>query len=263
MLMRFKDQVAIVTGAASGIGLATAQRLASEGALVVLVDRNAGGLQAVPAKMPDPSRASVFALDIADEAAVENCVRSVLERHGRIDVLCNNAGVGGDHESIATDQDLENWETVMSVNLYGAVRFTKYVARAMREARRGAIVNTASVAGIRSGAGGNAYSASKAGLINFTQTAACDLGQWGIRVNAVCPGLTETGLTKETFDYARSVGKEAKLGSRCELRRYGRPSELAAAIVFLASEDASYITGQALAVDGGNTASLNMPGMKI
>lgn len=261
--MRFKDQVAIVTGAASGIGLATAQRLCSEGAFVVMVDRNADGLQTAQQGMSVPARTETFALDIADEAAVERCVAAVLQRHGRIDVLCNNAGIGGDHQSIATDQDLEDWHKVMSVNLYGAVRFTKYVARAMREAGRGAIVNTASVAGIRSGAGGNAYSASKAGVINFTQTAACDLGQWGIRVNAVCPGLTETGLTKETFDYARSVGKEARLGSRCELRRYGRPSELAAAIAFLASDDASYITGQALAVDGGNTASLNLPGMKI
>jgi len=261
--MRFTNQVAIITGGASGIGLATAQRLCSEGAFVVLVDRNAAGLQDAAQSMPDQSRVSVVALDIGDEAAVERCVADVLKRHGRIDVLCNNAGISGDHQSIAPDQDLNDWKTVMSVNLYGAVRFTKYVSRAMRDARRGAIVNTASVAGIRSGAGGNAYSASKAGLINFTQTAACDLGQWGIRVNAVCPGLIETALTKDMFDYARSVGKEAKLGARCELRRYGKPSELAAAIAFLGSDDASFITGQALAVDGGNTASLNMPGMKI
>ena len=94
-------------------------------------------------------------------------------------------------------------------------------------------------------------------------TAACDLGGQGVRVNAVCPGLIETGMTRFVFDYARDAGKEAKLGSRCELRRYGRPEEIAAAIAFLASEDASYITGQALPVDGGNTASLNLPGMKV
>ncbi len=128
---------------------------------------------------------------------------------------------------------------------------------------QGAIVNTASVAGIRSGAGGNAYSASKAGVINLTQTAACDLGSFNVRVNAVCPGLIETGMTKRVFDYARDKGVEEKLGSRCELRRYGRPEEIAAAICFLASDDASYITGQALPVDGGNTASLNLPGMKV
>ena len=145
----------------------------------------------------------------------------------------------------------------------GAVYATKHVAAHMRERRSGSIVNTASVAGIRSGAGGNAYSASKAAIINFTQTAACDLGGYNIRVNAVCPGLIETGMTKPVFDYARKEGKEAKLGNRCELRRYGHPEEIAAAILFLASDEASYITGQALAVDGGNTASLNLPGMKV
>ena len=100
-------------------------------------------------------------------------------------------------------------------------------------------------------------------MISFTQTSACDLGQWNIRVNAVCPGLIETGMTQVIFDRARSVGKEDRLGARCELRRFGRPQEVAAAIAFLASDDASYITGQALPVDGGNTASLNLPGMKV
>ncbi|MCP4667387.1 MAG: SDR family oxidoreductase, partial [Deltaproteobacteria bacterium] len=129
--------------------------------------------------------------------------------------------------------------------------------------RSGAIVNTASVAGIRSGAGGNAYSASKAALINFTRTSACDLGAYHVRVNAVCPGLIETNMTRPVFDYAREKGKEAKLGSRCELRRYGVPEEIAWAILFLACDESSFITGQALAVDGGNTASLNLPGMKF
>lgn len=148
------------------------------------------------------------------------------------------------------------------MNLIGAMLMIKHVAPHMQERQQGAIVNTASVAGIRSGAGGNPYSASKAGVINLTQTAACDLGGYNVRVNAVCPGLVETGMTKAVFDYARA-NEEHKLGSRCELRRYGRPEELAAAICFLASDDASYITGQALPVDGGNTASLNMPGMKV
>jgi NAD(P)-dependent dehydrogenase (short-subunit alcohol dehydrogenase family) len=139
----------------------------------------------------------------------------------------------------------------------------KHAAKYLIDSKKGAIVNTASVAGIRSGAGGNAYSASKAALINFTQTAACDLGGFNVRVNAVCPGLIETGMTKPVFDYAREKGKAEKLGNRCELRRYGRPEEVAAAILFLASDEAGYITGQALPVDGGNTASLNLPGMKV
>jgi NAD(P)-dependent dehydrogenase (short-subunit alcohol dehydrogenase family) len=132
----------------------------------------------------------------------------------------------------------------------------------MMARKSGVIVNTSSVAGIRGGAGGNAYSASKAALINFTMTSACDLGEYSVRVNAVCPGLIETGMTKPFFDYARASGKIEKVGYRCELRRYGRPEEVAGAILFLASDEASYITGQALPVDGGNTASLNLPGMK-
>jgi NAD(P)-dependent dehydrogenase (short-subunit alcohol dehydrogenase family) len=160
------------------------------------------------------------------------------------------------------EQTEDDWRKVYGVNVLGAVFATKHVAKHMQERKSGAIVNTASVAGIRSGAGGNAYSASKAALINFTQTAACDLGGYNIRVNAVCPGLIETGITKPVFDLARERGKFDKLGSRCELRRYGLPEEIAYAILFLASDEASYVTGQALPVDGGNTASLNLPGMK-
>ena len=185
-----------------------------------------------------------------------------LRTYSRVDIVCNNAGITGQYVG-PEGWDGEDWKKVFSVNILGAVYSTKHVAKHMKERGSGAIVNTASVAGIRSGAGGNAYSASKAALINFTQTSACDLGGYNIRVNAVCPGLIQTGMTKPVFDYAREKGKWDKLGSRCELRRFGRPEEIANAILFLASDEASYITGQALPVDGGNTASLNLPGMKV
>lgn len=254
--MRFQGKVALVTGASGGIGRATAARLASEGATVVLVDLDECELPTVGG--PHLS----LPCDVADEAQVRSCIATVLDRFGRIDVLCNNAGITCTHAPI-TDIDSADWARVMGVNLFGTAHFIKHAAPSMIAQGGGAIVNTASVAGIRSGAGGNVYSASKAGVINLTQTTACDLGGHGIRVNAVCPGLIETGMTQPIFDYARSVGKEDRLGARCELRRYGRPEEVAAVIAFLASDDASYITGQALPVDGGNTASLNLPGMKV
>ncbi|MFU8865997.1 MAG: SDR family NAD(P)-dependent oxidoreductase [Rhodobacterales bacterium] len=254
--MRFQGKIALVTGASGGIGRATAARLASEGATVVLVD-----LGACP--LPEDGGPHLsLPCDVADEAAVKACIETVLERFGQIDILCNNAGITCSHAPI-TEINSDDWMRVMGVNLFGTAHFIKHAAPSMIARGRGAIVNTASVAGIRSGAGGNVYSASKAGVINLTQTTACDLGGHGIRVNAVCPGLIETGMTKPIFDYARQVGKEDRLGARCELRRYGRPEEVAAVIAFLASDDASYITGQALPVDGGNTASLNLPGMKV
>lgn len=260
---RLKGKTAIITGAASGIGKATAVLFAAEGARMVLADLNDEILQSVAAGI-DPEGKTILsrATDVSVDTEVKNLVEFALENMGQVDILCNNAGITGDFPPI--DQDMhENWQRVYAVNVLGAMSGIKYVAPHMQSRNKGAIVNTASVAGIRAGAGGNAYSASKAALINFTQTAACDLGQFNIRVNAVCPGLTESGMTKPVFDMARNAGKEHKLGNRCELRRYGKPEEIAQAILFLASDDASFITGQALAVDGGNTASLNLPGMKF
>lgn len=259
--MRFEGKGAIVTGASSGIGRATAARLAAEGARVALVDIDGDALSRALPEEGGPHMTRVC--DVADEDAVRACVEAVRAEFGRIDVLCNNAGIICTPAPI-TAIDSAEWPRIMGVNLFGVAHFIKHTAPVMIEAGTGgAIVNTASVAGIRSGAGGNIYSASKAGVINLTMTSACDLGEHGIRVNAVCPGLIETGMTRPVFEHARAAGKEARLGSRCELRRYGRPAEIAAAIAFLASDDASYITGQALPVDGGNTASLNLPGMKF
>ncbi len=261
--MRFDNKVAIITGAASGIGRAVAERLCSEGARVALVDRNEEALAELAATLATSSNVWYRALDISREDEVQQSVADVLTTFGCIDVLCNNAGIAGGDYSPITETDTAVWQQILAVNVMGAVHFTKYAARTMRAQRSGAIVNTASVAGVRSGAGGNAYSASKAAVINLTQTSACDLGEFNVRVNAVCPGLIETGMTAPIFERARAVQKEDKLGSRCELRRYGRPHEVAAVIAFLASDDASYVTGQALPVDGGNTASLNLPGMKV
>jgi NAD(P)-dependent dehydrogenase (short-subunit alcohol dehydrogenase family) len=260
---RLKDKVAIITGAASGIGSATAVLFANEGARLVLADVDEKGLKETASLISEADATVVMKkTDVADETEVKALIDLALDTYSQVDILCNNAGITGDISSL-DQQDGNIWHQVYSVNVLGAVFAVKHIAQHMQERNCGAIVNTSSVAGIRAGAGGNAYSASKAALINFTQTAASDLGGHNIRVNAVCPGLIETGMTKPVFDYARESGKEHKLGSRCELKRYGNPEEIAYAILFLASDESSYITGQALAVDGGNTASLNLPGMKV
>ena len=260
---RLEGKVAVITGAADGIGRATAILFAREGAKLVLADVNEQGLrESLSLVIKEGGEAIIRRTDVSVEGEVKNLVDLALQTYTRVDILCNNAGIVGGLANLES-QDRDDWQKVYAVNVLGAVFATKYLAKHMQERRRGAIVNTASVAGIRSGAGGNAYSASKAALINFTQTAACDLGGFNVRVNAVCPGLIETGMTKPVFDLAREKGKFNKLGSRCELRRYGRAEEVAYAILFLASDEASYITGQALPVDGGNTASLNLPGMKF
>jgi len=255
--------VAIITGAASGIGRAAAILFAKEGAKVVLADLAAEPLRETLALVQaEGGEGMVQLVDVAREGQVKALIELAIASYGQLDIVCNNAGTTGELCDVA-EEDGELWLKVYAVNMLGAMYAVKHAAPHMRARRTGAFVNTSSVAGIRAGAGGNAYSASKAALINFTQTAACDLGGFNIRVNAVCPGLIETGMTAPIFALAREQGKEAKLGSRCELRRYGRPEEVAAAMLFLASDEASYITGQALPVDGGNTASLNLPGMKV
>ena len=260
---RLKEKVAIITGAASGIGKATAVLFAREGARLALADIDAAGLKAVVNQIAEAGgNAITKKTDVSSEKEVQALLARALNSYSNVDIVCNIAGVAGDLADL-DQQDKNVWKRVYDVNVMGAVYTTKHLCRHMQGRKSGAIVNVSSVAGIRSGAGGNAYSASKAALINFTQTAACDLGGYNVRVNTVCPGLIETGMTKSIFDYARKSGKENKLGSRCELRRYGTPEEVAHVILFLASDEASYVTGQALPVDGGNTASLNLPGMKV
>ena len=259
---RLSGKTAIITGAASGIGKATALRFAKEGARLVLADLSEKQLAEVTDEVKTLGAEAIMKpTNVGDEEQVKAMVQAALDTFKTIDILVNNAGITGGMFSIDTEE-AANWANVYRINVIGAVLAIKYVSPHMMERKQGAIVNTASVAGVRAGAGPNAYSASKSALMNFTQGAACDLGEYGVRINTVCPGLIKTGMTQRLFDYAEKTGKEDKLGNRCELRRYGRAEEVASAILFFASDDSSYITGQSLPVDGGNSASLNLPGMK-
>ncbi len=204
---RLDGKVAVITGAASGIGRATAILFAREGAKLVLADMEEEGLkETLKLVGKEGGEAIIKKTSVAIEEEVKGLIDLALKTYSRIDILCNNAGITGQLANLE-EQDREDWFRVYEVNVLGAVFATKHVAKHMQERKSGAIVNTASVAGMRSGAGGNAYSASKAALINFTQTAACDLGGYNIRVNAVCPGLIETGMTKPVFDTGPGEGE--------------------------------------------------------
>ena len=259
---RLAGKRTLITGGGSGIGLATAKRFRSEGASIALIDRDSAGLDRAKESIAD---VITIDADISDERQVEQAFETVMERWGGLDVLVANAAIQlFGRDAPVHELDLETWDTTIAVNLTGTFLTCKYGIRCLLATGGGSVIVTASpTSQFGLAAGFDAYSASKAALINLTQTAACDLGGYNVRVNAVVPGLIETGMTKPVFDYAREKGKEEKLGYRCELRRYGEPEEVARAILFLASDEASYITGQALPVDGGNTASLNLPGMKF
>lgn len=237
-MSRLAGKVAIVTGAGSGIGRATAALFASEGATVVGADLHGADVT----------------LDAGDEAQVAALVADVARRHGRLDIAFANAGISGGFKALF-EQDAEDWAALLRVNLIGPFLMIKYAAPVIAKQGGGSIVCTASVAGLRSGAGGPAYSASKAGVINLVQTAAQQLATSNVRVNAVCPGLIETGMTAMLYDAARAAGKEGRIGRLNPLRRGGLPEEIARAALFLASDEASYVNGHALVVDGGLSSS--------
>ena len=254
-MKRLEGKTALVTGAASGIGRATSILFAQHGARVVAVDRSADVQATVDAITHFGAQALAVVADVSQEAEVQAFIQKAVDAYGGLDICYANAGVSGGRRPF-DDWSAQDWMHILGINLVGTFLAIKYAARIMVPAGRGSIICTASVAGLRSGAGGPPYSASKAGVISLVQTSANDFAGTGVRVNAICPGLIETGMTRTVFETARAKGSERKIGQLNPLRRGGVPMEIAHAALFLASDDASYVNGQALAVDGGLSSSL-------
>lgn len=242
---RIDDRVVLVTGASSGIGAACVARFAGEGATVV-------GADVSPPAGAGPAGGS-YQVDVTDEPEVSAMVADVVSRHGRIDGLVNAAGVAGGGPVHLIDVD--EWNRVLAVNLTGTYLVCRQVIdQAMLPARRGSIVNLASVEGIEGTEGGSVYNASKAGVVMLTRNMAIDYGRIPIRANAVCPGFVDTPLTDSIFGDDTMQEYRETWRRMHSLDRFAEPSEIAAAILFLLSDDASFVTGATLAVDGGLTA---------
>ncbi|MBN8985430.1 MAG: SDR family oxidoreductase [Rhizobiales bacterium] len=250
-------KVALITGAARGIGLATAKRFLAEGWAVALLDIEDTQLREAAPSLADPVNVLTLHCDVSDAAAVNAAMARVNERFGRLDALVNNAGVAVFKPILETADD--EWDRVLAVNLTGPFLCIKAVAPFMREHGGGAIVNITSISGLRASTLRVAYGTSKAGLAHLTKQAAVELASLGIRVNAVAPGPVDTAMAKAVH----SPAIRADYHDAIPLNRYGLEEELAEAIFFLCSERSSYITGQLLAVDGGfDAAGIGLPTLR-
>ncbi len=247
-MSNLKDKVAIVTGAASGIGLASAQRYAEEGAIVVGLDRNRSDDWSTVENCAPDSR--FHQVDVTDGAAQKAVVEETVREFGRIDILLTAAGVGDGGPVSMLEEDA--WDRVIDINLKGTFLSIKAVLDTMCAQRSGSIITVASVEGLNGTEGGSAYNASKGGVVLLTKNVAIDYARMGIRCNTICPGFIDTPLLHEVMDampdFKKDVIRETKVG------RLGRPGEIAGAAYFLASEDSSYVTAHTLVVDGGYTA---------
>lgn len=254
---RLSGKRIILTGAASGIGRASALRFAEEGAKQLLVDVSEQGLSET-AELVKQAGGEVITqvADAGNEADVKAFVARAKESFGGVDVLFANAGISGGLPTLS-EISADHFNDILRVNLVGVFLAVKEVVPDMIAQGSGSIICTASVAGVNANAGSIAYSASKAGVISLIKTVASqELLGTGVRINGICPGLIETGMTQPLFDYARAAGKEDKLGQFAPMGRHGVPREIANMALFLASDEASFVHGQAFPVDGGLTSTL-------
>jgi 3-oxoacyl-[acyl-carrier protein] reductase len=243
-MIDLSGRVALVTGASRGIGWAIATRLAAQGAHVVAAAREDHAGPVVEAIAGAGGKGDAMALDVTEPGDIERAVASILERHGRIDILVNNAGIARDQLLLRLKR--EDWDSVLATNLTSAYVLTQAVLKPMVRQRGGRIVCISSVVGQAGNPGQANYAASKAGLIGFAKSVAQEVASRGVTVNVVAPGLIETDMTRSITERAQDDWK-----ARIPLRRLGTPADVASAVCFLASDEASYITGQVLAVNGG------------
>ncbi|WP_029074758.1 SDR family NAD(P)-dependent oxidoreductase [Kaistia adipata] len=252
-MTRFVDKIVLVTGGAGAIGQAAVRRFLDEGAAgVAILDQNAEQAAALAKELGE--RAFAVAADVTDPAAVDKALAAVVERFGRIDVLFNNAGISGTPAPIY-DLPLEEWDRVIRINLRGIFIVQQAVVRIMiAQKKGGAIVNMgSSMAGWDVLSGGSPYTASKHAVVGLTKVAALDCAPYGIRINAVCPGVIQTTLGVPAGDKAAFEASTKRFSDRIPLRRIGQPEDVAATVAFLASDDARHLTGSELLIDGGQT----------
>jgi NAD(P)-dependent dehydrogenase (short-subunit alcohol dehydrogenase family) len=252
---RLTGKSIVITGAGSGIGRAASLMFTKEGAKLIAADKTDAVEETVKLVRDAGGTAEAVRGDAGLEADVAAFIGKAVSAYGKIDVIWANAGISGGWVPLH-DQTPDQWQEILRVNLIGPFLAVKLAsAQMLKQGTGGSIICTASVAGIRANAGGSPYSASKAGVISLVQTSSYSLTGTGIRVNAICPGLIETGMTRKTFETARERGKADKIGQINPTQRGGIPSEIAAMGLFLASDEASYVNGQAIPVDGGLSAS--------
>ncbi len=251
--MRLKDKVAIITGGGSGFGEVTARLFAREGAAIMIADINGDAAQTVAGSIAAEGGQAVWArTDVTSSSSVEAMVQAALNRFGRVDILFNNAGIEGFGTVVDTDENA--WERIFAVHVRGTYLCSKYALPAMIEGRRGgSVVNVSSVAGLVGIRNMTAYSAAKGAILSMTRSMAVDFAQYGVRVNCVAPGTTMTPMGQRLVE-GDTPEQLALRMSRYPLNRFGRPEEIANAVLFLASDESSYATGSCLVVDGGLTA---------
>lgn len=250
--MNLKDKIVVITGAGSGIGAATAKLFGSHKAIVVVSDINLESAENVADEIQkEGGKAFALETDVTDFEQVEKLLHTVVDKHGRVDVMVNNAGIGGRQQAKTADHTMEDWHNVIAVNQTGVFYCMKLAIQQMMKQGYGNIVNVASLAGLKASGNNLSYAASKFAVVGMTKSAALEYGRKNIRINAVCPGFTHSALLEQLLSVSPDMGD--KLKRFIPMGRFGEADEIAEAICWLASENSKFITGQTITLDGGTS----------